>query len=146
MGSLWGAVYILRKYPICEQLSTGKTRKPPNKTKKTPPRRRNSVTKMLLRFFSALVPERCLCGWCCLVGLAGVRGGRGSSWCGSSCRRPLYSKYQVRAITKGGRGFVLNEERRRLCCIVLVCFEKSFRWLVGFTGLHSFCLNSYKLF
>lgn len=34
MGSLWGVVYILRKYPICEQLSTGKTLKTPNKTNK----------------------------------------------------------------------------------------------------------------
>lgn len=38
MGSLWGVVYILRKYPICEQLSTGKTLKNPNKTKQTPDR------------------------------------------------------------------------------------------------------------
>lgn len=34
MGSLWGVAYVLCKYPICEQLSTGKTLKTLNQNKK----------------------------------------------------------------------------------------------------------------
>lgn len=35
MGSRWGAAYVFLKYPICEQLSTGKTLRNPNESRKT---------------------------------------------------------------------------------------------------------------
>lgn len=80
---------------------------------------------MLLHFFSALALECCICGWCCLVGLGGLWGGRGSYWRVSSYRRPLCSRYQVKAITTVVFGFIFNEERRILCFIFFVCFEKA---------------------
>lgn len=35
MGARWGAAYVFLKYPICEQLSTGKTLRNTNESRKT---------------------------------------------------------------------------------------------------------------
>lgn len=51
MGSLWGVAYIFHKYPICEQLGTGKTLKPKqNKTTQTEKLSHQDVVTLLQCF------------------------------------------------------------------------------------------------
>lgn len=64
----------------------------------------------------------------------------------SSCRRPLCHRYQVKAVTKVALGFVLNEKKgESFASSSSNVLKKSFGLLVGFSGLHSFCLNRYMV-
>ena len=89
MGSLWGVAYILHKYPICEQLSTGKTLKKPKQNKKTTEKLNHQDVVMLLQCFG---PGALLVWVVLLGGLGWDARGRGSYWSVSSFRRPLCSR------------------------------------------------------
>jgi len=71
VGSLWGVVCVLCKYPICEQLSTGKTLKPKQNRKTSTEKLNHQDLVVLLQCFG---PGVLPVGVVLLGGLGGLTG------------------------------------------------------------------------